>query len=260
MAHLHLIYYTPPGPSTMLDGEVEIGDLCPLAITSTSLNCSEIGLDLKQLSTSYMPTYFSIASCSLSCMGSLLIFLAYFTLKGIRNVAQKIITLLALADFFTALGYLLADWNFLTNSQDSKDCSVFNGVCKVQSFVTSVSSICSFGWTCALALHFYLLLSLKRKKRCISSLLVWQNVVLWIFPLLIILPLLITDKLGFSTYAASSWCFIKGQDGSVEEIALILIGGKLWEILSYLLVVVLYTLTTLKFNKQVGNMLESSTL
>ncbi len=42
-----------------------------------------------------LPTYFSVVSCSIS----------YFTMKEMRNVAQKIITLLALADFFTALGY-----------------------------------------------------------------------------------------------------------------------------------------------------------
>lgn len=229
---------------------------CPLAVKESLKphnNCSEIGTGFVELDIGHnvMPTYFSITSCSLSCVGSILIFLAYFALKGIRNVAQKIITLLALADFFTALGYLIADWNFLMNSQHPQRCVVFDQVCKVQSFITSTSSICSFGWTCALALHFYLLLSIKRKKS-LSTLLVWQNVLLWTAPLLIILPLLVTNKLGYSTYATSNWCFIRGQSGNREEIGLILIGGKLWEILSYVFVVVVYPLTTKKFNKQVS--------
>lgn len=255
MALYYRLVFQTQAPA-MLVGE-EIIDLdCPLAVRERmlSFNCSGMGpgfveLDIGQ---NLKSTYFSIVSCSLSCVGSILIFLAYFVLKGIRNVAQKIITLLALADFFTAMGYLIADWNFFKNSQSPQTCAVFGEVCKIQSFITSTSSICSFGWTCALAIHFYLLLSRRRKQFSFSTLLMWQNIVLWTFPLAIILPLLVTNKLGYSTYATSNWCFIRAQSDSGEEIALILIGGKLWEILSYMLVVVLYALTTKKFNKQVS--------
>ena len=253
MAHLHLSYYLqfPPAaaPSSDPRGSGDCG---------VSLNCSPWDV----LILGPTPTYFSIVSCSLSCLGSLLIFLAYFTLRGIRNVAQKIITLLALADLCTAAGYLLASWNFLTNRSES--CSRFDTICEVQSFITSWSSICSFGWTCALALHFYLLLrgSAKRPSLSASKLLVCQNMVIWLFPLLILLPLLVTGKLGHSSYAVSNWCFIRSPrahrggeaSGGVDkaEVALILVGGKLWELLSYLFVIVMYTLTTLKLNKQVS--------
>lgn len=243
MAHLHISHYMP---STMLNSEDATGE-CPAV--GLNINCSN---DTVKQSIGMIPTYFSIASCSLSCLGSLLIFLSYFTLKGIRNVAQKIITLLAVADFFTALGYLIADWNYLRNSDN---CGVFRNICKVQSFVTSWSSICSFGWTCVLAVHFYLVLQIKRKTLH-SKFLVWQNVVIWIFPLLILLPLLADGKLGYSPYATSNWCFIrrkKTKPGvNIEEIALMLIGGKFWEIISYVLVVIMYTLTNLKFHKHVS--------
>ena len=254
MAFLHRVFYTQ-APTMLPDLDESDTDLstCPTRASSMDdkfniSNCSDgtqefLGIGLK-------PTYFSIASCSLSCAGSILIFVAYFALKGIRNMAQKIITLLALADFFTALGYLVADWNFLQNSRDQKSCAVFKEVCKVQSFVTSTSSICSFGWSCALALHFYLLLS-RKKRKSLSCLLVWENVFFWIFPLTITLPLLISDRLGYSGYATSNWCFIKDLNGTREEIVLILVGGKLWEIISYLFVMLLYTLTMIRFNKQV---------
>ena len=249
MAHLHLSYYLPSS-STALGAPQSQETDCPQALPPGS-NCSFN--DTVRLSLGGLPTYVSIVSCSLSCLGSLLIFLTYFTLKGIRNIAQKIITLLALADFFTAAGYLLAGWNYLANKD--KNCQTFNTVCEIQSFVTSWSSISSFGWSSALALHFYLLLSTKRKLH-LSTFLVWQNLVIWVFPLLILLPLLVTQKLGPSHYAASNWCFIRGHEQddhmSKQEIALILVGGKLWEILSYLFVVVMYTLTTMKLNKQVS--------
>ena len=237
MAHLHIDYYTPIEEVYM---EPDWHD-CPNVTYNCSKGQVELGIDLKS-------TYVSFASCTLSCVGSLLIFVAYFQLKGIQNVAQKLITLLALADFFTALGYLMADWNFVKNIHN---CPVFIEICKVQSFFTSWSSICSFGWTCALALHFYLTVSVRKRAISPTSLLVWQNMIIWTFPFLIILPLLITSKLGYSRFATANWCFIRNLSNDREELALILLGGKLWEILSYLFVVILYALTALKLHKQV---------
>ena len=213
------------------------------------------------------PTYCSIVSCSLSVLGSLLIFIAYFVLKDIRNTAQKIITLLAIADLFTASGYLLAAWNFLTHfgERDQSKClNVFQPVCAIQSYITTWSSLCSFGWTCALALHFYLVLS-PTKKHLPPKLLVYENIVAWFVPIVIVLPLLCTDKLGFTQYAASNWCFIKdaaiyhsavegGSTGDMnwKVIVFMLVAGKLWEILSYLFVVLMYGITRYKFHRQVS--------
>ena len=210
-----------------------------------------------------LPTYFSIASSSLSVLGSLLIFLVYFKLKERRSIAQKIITLLAIADLFTALGYLLAAWNFLTHfgERDQSKClNVFQPVCAIQSYITTWSSLCSFGWTCALALHFYLVLS-PTKKHLPPKLLVYENIVAWFVPIVIVLPLLCTDKLGFTQYAASNWCFIKDADiyPSSEmnrlTISLMLVAGELWEMLSYVFVVLMYGLTRCKLHKQVYNII-----
>ena len=225
----------------------EIGGGC----FTDSFNCNTTRTKNVDHILGSIPTHFSIVSCTVSCLGSLLIFFSYYSLREIRNVAQKIITLLAIADFFTAFGYLLADWNYLSNS---KNCYTFQTICKIQSFITSWSSLCSFGWTCALALHFYLLLHGKRRSS-LSYLLVWENVVIWISPLLILLPLLILDKLGYSPFATSNWCFIKSKyhEGiDTEEVMLILVGGKFWEILSYCFVIVMYALTTRKFRKHVS--------
>ena len=209
-----------------------------------------------------LPTYFSIVSSSLSVVGSLLIFVVYFRLKERRNTAQKIITLLAIADLFTALGYLLAAWNFLVHFEEeeiSTCLNVFQPVCAIQSYITTWSSLCSFGWTCALALHFYLVLS-PSKKHLPTKILVYENIVAWLLPIAIVLPLLYMDKLGFTLHAASNWCFIKNANfyhGSSNDnldsltIGLMLVGGELWEILSYVFVVLMYGLTRHKLRKQV---------
>ena len=258
-AHLHLSYYLQ-SEDDGLEAARKYDPYSEKDCPTSALNKS--GCTFQNGSIGNIPTYFSIASGSLSILGSFLIFVAYFTIKGIRNLAQKIITLLALADFFTATGYLIADWNYLSNAEEPERCFMFGTVCEIQSVVTSWSSISSCGWTCALALHFYLLLSTKRKARLVT-LLVWQNLVIWLFPLLIVLPLLCTNRLGYSPYATANWCFIRNlvknspkyrinDDGiDKQELALILVGGKLWELLSYAFVIVVYFMTIRKLRKVV---------
>ena len=200
-----------------------------------------------------VPSYISITSSSFSCLGSLLILYAYFSLKDIRSGAQKIITLLAVADFFTAFGYIIGSVNFLThfNHKDVKGCKVFHELCEVQSFITTWSTMCSYCWTCFLAFYFFLVLVFHKNKLA-ASLLPLYNVVAWVGPLLIVLPLLGTGKLGYAPYVASNWCYIKNIDTTADTqkhlslaqnptmIVLLFAGGKFWEILSYIFVIVLY--------------------
>ena len=252
---------------------------CPT--THECSSSSDVSAGLVSFDVGRAPTYCSIVSCSFSVLGSLLIFLTYFLLKDIRNTAQKIITLLAVADLFTASGYLLAGWNFLTHFEetDSSKClNVFQPVCAIQSYITTWSSLCSFSWTCALALHFYLVLS-PSKKHLPPKILVYENIVAWVVPIIIVFPLLCAGKLGYTQYASSNWCFIKdaeiygtnehtsstynprgsnssargdgGQGMAWKTVTLMFVAGKFWEILSYVFVVVMYWLTRRKFHKQV---------
>ena len=229
--------------------------VCPRIFdcTGTSLTSFDIGT---------APTYVSIVSSSLSCAGSLLILLTYWLLKEMRNVAQKIITVLAIADFITAIGYLLAAWNFLTHFDqvDHDSCVVFQTVCKVQSFVTTWSTLCSFGWTVALALHFYLLLRLH-KHQLMVRILILENILVWLLPLAIVIPMLATGHLGYTRYATSNWCYVtdnmypSNHELDLQEngvtIVLMLFAGNLWEMLSYVVVIVMYGLTRRQFRKQV---------
>ena len=57
-----------------------------------------------------------------------------------------------------------------------------------------------------------------------------------------------TRHLGYAPYAASNWCFVKNTDvnrslkNNPAEIIIILFDGKLWEILTYIIVTVLFIL------------------
>ena len=225
------------------------GPQCP----GRNFSCSR---DYVSFDIGRTPTYFSIVSCSLSVLGSGLIVLAYLCLREIRKGAQKVITLLAIADFFTAFGYLIGAGNFLTHYRETEHdaCEVFEVICEIQSFITTWSSLCSFAWTSFLALYFYLLV-VRNKHALAIKLLPWQNIVAWGIPLVIVLPILVVGRLGYAPYAASNWCYIKDSNykrdlkSSITTISLIFVAGKFWEILSYFVVLVLYGVTRLKLGR-----------
>lgn len=219
--------------------------LCPGVVNCSTHSASGlVSFDLGRI-----PSYISITSSSLSCMGSVLILTAYFTLKDIHSGAQKIITLLAIADFFTAFGYIIGSVNFLTHfnhTAGTKGCEVFTEICEVQSFITTWSTMSSYSWTCILAFYFFLILVFN-KTNLGSKLIPLYNIVAWIGPLLIVFPLLLTRNLGYAPYVTSNWCFIKDTDFNKHRllqkpkiIVFLFLGGKFWEIVSYLIVVVLY--------------------
>ena len=221
-------------------------------------NCNSS--DLVSFDIGTFPTYASIVSSSLSCIGSLLILFTYWLLKEMRTVAQKIITLLSLADLFTAIGYLIAAWNFLShfNVEDTNACNIFQTVCKTQSFITTWSTLCSFGWTVALALHFYIIVRYLRQE-LVSKIFLAENVVVWLVPSVIVITLLATNSLGYTRYATSNWCYVadtlypsSNLRSSGVTIVLMLIAGNLWEILSYIAVVVLYSLTRRQYSINVS--------
>jgi len=203
-----------------------------------------------------IPSYISITSSCLSCLGSALILITYLAFKDVRTGAQKVITLLGIADFFTAFGYVIGSTNFLThfNETDDKGCRMFETVCEIQSFVTTWSTMCSYCWTCILAFYFFLVL-VYNKGLLAARLIPLYNIIAWLCPLTIVFPLLATGQLGYAPYVASNWCYIKdtNYDTKLSEkpltIALLLLAGKFWEIISYVLVMSLYIAIRISMSK-----------
>lgn len=228
-------------------GKMEYDDRCPVDRTRYCLaNCNYTSLTLGK-----GPAIVSIISSTLSCLGSLLIVYTYLRWKDIRTGSRSIITFLAIADFFTAFGYVVGSSNYLANLQsdpgfDPTTCSpVFTIICQIQSYLTSWSSISSFVWTTGFALYLFLTLVHSRIYLALQ-LIPWFHIAAWGLPIAIVLPLLITGHLGFSPYGVSTWCFTEPQSRSPgglqpSEIGIILVGGKLWEILTYAIVIILYT-------------------
>lgn len=213
---------------------------CP-GPSSSHCNGSDVSLDIGRA-----PSYVAIVSSTTSCLGSLLILLVYALFEDVRSTAQKIVTLLALADLVTALGYIIGSVNFLAHFNATSGCGVFEVTCEVQSAITSWSSLCSFAWTFVLALHFYLLIVWGRA-RLSTRLLPLYHALAWGLPLLVILPIAASRKLGYAPYAASNWCYVRDAGSSSPAgttLLIFLVAGKLWEMAAYVVVPILYVIIT----------------
>jgi G protein-coupled receptor 157 len=202
--------------------------------------------------TGSAPSYVAIVSCTFSCLGSVLIILTFFILKDMRTGSQKIITFLAIADLISAVGYIIGSANYLHHRNSTTDCGDFIKVCEGQATVTTYSSLVSFILTVILALYFFLIMVFKRV-RVASNLIILYNIIAWGGPLVVVIPLLAFKRLGYSHYAASSWCYVKDVNKTLtkdaESIVVILMAGKFWEILSYIVVSVLYVVITVHIGK-----------
>lgn len=202
-----------------------------------------------------VPSYLNLISSSLSCLGSILIVITYWVLRDMRTGAQTVITLLAIADFFTAFGYIIGSSNFIAafDSKDSTKCAIFTDICEIQSFITTWSTMSSYCWTCILAFYFFLVL-VYQKGKLAANLIPLYNIIAWLSPLFIVGPMLVFGKLGYAPYVASNWCYIKDVDEAPLTkkpliIVCILLGGKLWEVISYIVVMVLYIRIRWSFKK-----------
>ena len=172
---------------------------------------------------------------------------------------QKVITLLAVADLITALGYLFAAGNFLShyNERGSEKCATFQVLCEVQSFITTWSSLCSYTWTNILAIHFYLKIIRQQTQQRDAKVLPVYNIIAWAGPLLIMVPLLVTRNLGFSPYVASNWCYVKDDSYSTSlknnpvVILILLVAGELWVLITYFVAAGLYFVTSTHLRIQV---------
>ena len=204
-----------------------------------------------------VPSYANIAASVVSILGSLLIMLVYVLLKDLRNGAQKIITQLAVADFFLAAGFIMGAVNFLThyNGSGERECPIFQTVCKIQSFITAWASVSSYVWISVLAIYFFL--CLHNFTALATRLMPLYMTLAWLGPLLVLLPLLCLGKLGYSRYAASNWCYVEDEDYNQPvsqkrgTTVAVVVAAWLWEDISFVIVPVAYGAIVIRLCKQV---------
>ena len=150
---------------------------------------------------------------------------------------------------------MIGSSNFIVafDSKDNTRCAIFTSICEIQSFITTWSTMSSYCWTCILAFYFFLVL-VYQKGKLAARLIPLYNIIAWLGPLCIAVPMLVFGKLGYAPYVTSNWCYIKDDNGDPLTkkpfvILYILLGGNFWQVISYIVVLVLYIRIRWKFVK-----------
>ncbi|KGL79957.1 putative G-protein coupled receptor 157 [Tinamus guttatus] len=178
-----------------------------------------------------------LLSCALSFVGSSLLVGTHALWPELRSRPRQLLLYLSLADLLSALSYsygVLQD--FKKTSWD----------CVLQGALSTFSNTSSFFWTMAIALYLYI--TLVRGSPTGTGLLCCFHVVSWGVPLGITVAAVALKKICYDASNVSvGWCWV---DLDAEDRVLwMLLTGKVWEILAYVTLPVLYILIKKHINR-----------
>ena len=125
----------------------------------------------------------SLTSSSLSILGGIFIIASYIVLPEIRNFTRKLIVSLTVADILTAVGIWVSVVRYLNLHVDY----VVNGdmesvLCKLQSFLTTLTSLTSFFLTSFIAVYIFDTVTSHTDRLNSTKWLVFFNVISWTIP------------------------------------------------------------------------------
>ena len=203
----------------------------------------------------------TVVSSTLSIVGCLSIIISYACLPSIRTVTRAILVFLAVADLFTAMGYLYAAVTALSGFQSLVSC-------KVQSFVTTTFPISSFLWTLHLSVYIYVALKTPHAqwKTTLSGhkhllMMVAFHLTGWGIPLLICIPVASAGWYGTGSRTSVSWCFVElgtvsanmtAQGVLARYFILELVCGKFWEISVAIITLLLCSVIVYRLKRNVS--------
>lgn len=182
------------------------------------------------VSTSFVAV--SSVTSGLSILGAIFIFLTYFTWKEIRTSSRRILVYISIADFFTALGNLFS----VLHKEEGIT------LCKVQSFVTTTSSLWSFFWTTFMAVFLFFTVA-RRQPALAEKLLCGFHIFAWGVPIIIVGTALNQGVLGDDKdHFTAGWCWIRKMETDERDRQLMWMWftGKGWEIATYILIIIFY--------------------
>lgn len=178
-------------------------------------------------------------SAVLSICGTSVIIGTFIAWEDFRSISRKILVYISMADFLTAGGNLLGFW--INRAKLSCDKDFLKTLCEGQSFVTSTATLWSFFWTVFLAIFLYMVVVKKQRRIAETSLKIFHFFA-WGVPLVLVGTALGLQKLGTrpDNFYTSGWCWVHLNMSSSEQGIWMLLLGKAWEIVAYVLIFVFY--------------------
>ncbi|NXQ79886.1 GP157 protein, partial [Nyctibius grandis] len=178
-----------------------------------------------------------LVSCVLSFLGSSLLVCTHALWPELRTRPRQLLLYLSLADLLSALSYfygVLQDFD-----RTSWDCVL-------QGALSTFSNTSSFFWTMAIALYLYI--TIVRGSPTGTGLLCCFHTVSWGVPLGITVAAVALKKIGYDASNVSvGWCWVNLD--AEDRVLWMLLTGKVWEILAYVTLPVLYILIKKHINR-----------
>lgn len=190
-------------------------------------------------------------SCCLSVIGVIAILYSYARWRNIRDNTRLLLVFLTIADLLTAVGYLIGSVALFNIPQKKLPTNYHNSAeCVLQSFITIFSSMASFFWTVALAFHIFcrLVYGTTYMHRKIGFRFVF--VFCWGVPAVISMASLMSNVLGANWESTGPWCWIKSGIKEDKMVLWMILSGKGWEFLCYLVSAHLYIFAKLQMYLQ----------
>ncbi|XP_037354845.1 G-protein coupled receptor 157 [Talpa occidentalis] len=173
-----------------------------------------------------------LLSCALSALGSGLLVATHALWPDLRSRARRLLLFLSLADLLSAASYF---YGVLRDFADS------SWDCVLQGALSTFANTSSFFWTVAIALYLYLSIVRAAQGPRASHLLWAFHIVSWGVPLAITAAAVALRKIGYDASDVSvGWCWIDLR--AEDRVLWMLLTGKLWELLAYVLLPLLYLL------------------
>ncbi|MEE6485102.1 hypothetical protein FKM82_014174 [Ascaphus truei] len=172
-----------------------------------------------------------LLSCALSCLGSALIILTHARWPELRSRPRQLLLYLSVADLLSAASYfygVLRD--FRGPAWD----------CVAQGALSTFSNTSSFFWTVAVAVYLYVTI-VHSQQGLAEQMICWFHVISWGVPLVITVSAVSLQKIGYdASFVSVGWCWISIE--AEDKLMWMLLTGKVWEILAYFTLPVLYIL------------------
>ncbi|KAM9444756.1 G-protein coupled receptor 157 isoform 1-T1 [Clarias gariepinus] len=173
-----------------------------------------------------------LVSCALSALGSALVVGTYALWPDLRSTPRQLLVFLSVADLLSAVSYSYGVYMaFHANTWD----------CVTQGAVSTFSNTSSFFWTVAIAIYLYIFI-VKASQRLADSLVLYFHLIrYWGVPVAITVAAVSLQKIGYDASEVSvGWCWINIEED--DHVMWMLLTGKIWELLAYLILPVLYIL------------------
>ena len=221
-----------------------------------------------------------ILTCALSVLGSLMIVFSFAYFKQLRSKPREILLHISLMDLGVSLANLIGASVYFDRFYRMPDVKLSNasgilsaaesgdkftapptidGLCTAQAFFAGYFTLGSVLWTIFLSVYIYIFLFYHKTKPEVPKYSLYGSYLIsYGMPLVILLWLLLTNRLGYAPYNSSGWCSLIVQDPSTGDVDIfaVVLGNDLWIYLAIFLIPVLYFASHLYIHKNLVSMME----